>query len=426
MSLTGKSSKSLRKKDLINQKSPAIGIKSLMFAHEATLGDAGFNLSDLNVPTSMLIVGFVQPTVAELSSASLKYYRKNLRLVSVSRGPMNDYLDYTVDSNYQINFTTAFGTALASEIFIGYIDPVVRTGNLVADVEFILETGTLAAGYTDISIGKSFKTNLYPTKQCGAVTLYIDGQIQFRNYGNATAAPAADGNYQEVDNEAGECTLLSMNSTDTADRAYLVISSATTVIRPDGSVLDIIEKQQATIDKLVEEVAVLASLPESDFQVAPTQPVLKQFGDRVIALENKAVTSAFLNAPQTIEAGSETVILNTEAIDTHSAYNVATGVWTCPQEGKYFVSYGVKINAASPYPSQVTARCRKNSSGVYAAAYLNDFPAAGTKYDHLVGSYIFDLILGDTLELFVISNTNGCIADGHATEVYTYFNIYQI
>jgi len=286
MSLTGKSAISLAKEDLINQKNPAVGFKKVVFAHQAQAGESGINLAALSVPSSYSSAGFVQADYEEIVRASLLFYRKNLTLISTSRGVLLDYDSYTVSSNTQITFSDSFGESLEDEIFIGIIDPVVKTGNLIADAEFILETGTLDADQTDIPIGKSFSTNLNPTKQMGAVMVIVGGITQFRNVGNATAAPTADGNYEEVDNGAGRSTLIRMNESSTSDRVYHVVSTATTVIRPDGSMMDELEKQNGVIDKLVETTAVLAGVPETDFQASPTQPQLKQFGDRLLQAED--------------------------------------------------------------------------------------------------------------------------------------------
>ena len=286
MSVTGKSSKALLKKDLINQKLPATSIKQLVFAHKAAAGETGINLSALIVPPEYSVLGFLQAGTDELLRANLLFNRKNLKLISSARGVLLDYDSYVVSSNNQITFTGSFGTSLADEIFVGYVEPVVRTGTLVADVEFILSTGTLAAGNTDISVGKSFQTNLYPTEQLGAVAVHIDCQQFLRNVGNATAAPGADGDYEEVDNGAGRSTVLRLNASDGSDRSYIVVSTATTVVRPDGSVMDEVERQAGVLDSVIATTAVLAGVPESDFQSVPSQPQLKQFGDRLVAVEN--------------------------------------------------------------------------------------------------------------------------------------------
>jgi hypothetical protein len=287
MAITGKSVKSLKKQDLINQKSPAVGFKKIAFAHKATLGDSGFNLTTMTVPTELTANGFSQPSTSDLASVSLQFYAKNLTLTSAARGLLVPFRDYTIGGNQQINFTASFGTALANEIFYGVIDPVAKTGSLIADTNFILKTGTLSAGQVDFNVGGSWKTNINPNQQIGAVSVYLDGVLQLRNSGNATANPSADGNYQEVDNGSGESTLIRFNIADNLnDRVCTVMSNAISVVRPDGSLNDSIEKIQGSLDAVISTVADLAGVATTSFNASPTTPQLKQYGDRVVDLEN--------------------------------------------------------------------------------------------------------------------------------------------
>lgn len=283
--IVGKSTKSYRKKTQADDKSLAIGFKVTRFAHAPQAGDTSFSIFALTTPAQLSARGFVQPTSSELEGMGLQFYRKNLTLMSTARGVMWDYLDYTVSSTGLIKFTDDFGPALENELFLGIIDPVVRTGTLVADTNFILRTGVLSAGETDFNVGKAFKVNENPGEQIGAVMVFAKGQKLWRNVGNATASPSADGNYEEVDNGAGESTLIRFNEASDEDREIAVMSTTLSVIRPDGSINDVLEKVQGTIDKIVEVLAVVSGLDESAFFATPTYPQLKQFGDRLIAAE---------------------------------------------------------------------------------------------------------------------------------------------
>ena len=290
MTFTGNSVKSIRKQDLINSKVPSIGFKKTVFAHQASAGETGINLYALKKPSTSYMPVFNQPLVAELVNANLYTFAKNLTLTSSVRGPLIQGMSYTVNSNSYISFTASFGTALANEIFVGVIDPVARTGNLMADAEVIVASGTLAPGSTDISVGKSFKTNMYPTTNIGAVMLILAGVVQSRNSGNASVG--GDGNYYELDNGFGECALLKLNSAVGISTKYIVISTATTVIRPDGSLMDEIEKQQGTIDAMIPTLAALAGVSVTNFYATPTQPQLKQFGDRFLSLGERVYANA--------------------------------------------------------------------------------------------------------------------------------------
>ena len=350
MAITGKSVKSLKKLDLINQKQPAVAFRKISFAHKATLNDAGFNLTTLVPPTELTSNGFSQPSTSDLASVSLQFYSKNLILFSSARDYLVPFQDYTIGGNQQINFTPYFGNALADEIFYGIIDPVAKTGSLIADTNFILKTGTLAAGATDFNVGGSWKTNINPTQQLGAVSVYLDGVLQFRNSGNITANPSADGNYQEVDNGSGEATLIKFNIADNLnDRVCMVMSNAISVVRPDGSVNDSIEKIQGSLDTVIATVADLAGVATTNFNAAPTTPQLKQYGDRVVALEsNRArvdlsntwtanqqllglTTGAVINAGyvgERLTATLSTVTLTTAGVSKNAAtISLSAGVW---------------------------------------------------------------------------------------------------
>lgn len=323
MAITGKSVKSLKKQDLINQKSPAVGFKKISFGHKATLNDTGFNLTTLNPPTELTSNGFSQATTAELASVSLQFYAKNLTLFSSARGYMVPFQDYAIGGNQQINFLPYFGNALADEIFYGTIDPVARTGSLVADTNFILKTGTLSAGAVDFNVGGSWKTNINPTQQLGAVNVYLDGVLQFRNSGNITAAPSADGNYQEVDNGSGECTLIRFNIADNLnDRVVMVMSNAISVIRPDGSINDSIEKIQGSLDAVISTVADLAGVATTNFNASPTTPQLKQFGDRLITLETNV---AYENQANTWTVAQDLSTPGNKIAGRNDGVAVATG-----------------------------------------------------------------------------------------------------
>src|SRR5690349_1896664 len=125
MSLIGKGSSSLRKKDVMEQKGIALGFKKIRFAHKATLGATGINLTALVQPTEMATYGFTNPTVATLASAQIFQYRNNLKLISSIRGLLVDQLSYVVASSTQINFIDF--TAEDGEIFTGWLDEAATT-----------------------------------------------------------------------------------------------------------------------------------------------------------------------------------------------------------------------------------------------------------------------------------------------------------
>lgn len=293
MSITGKASLSLKKTDLIGQKIGASGQRKVVFAHKAVAGETGINLSSLTTPTEFSSVGFTQPSPALLAAANLKFFRNNLTLISSVRGILQDYASYTVNNSTQINFTDSFGTALDNEIFTGIIDAVPRNDLVGVDSTSILASGTLTAGTVQFNVGSAFKVNANPSTQIGEIAVYLDGRIQFRNVGNATAAPGADGNYQEIDNGSSYGTIIEFNEVDIINnRAVIIIGTGISVIRPNGSLVQELESLAGQLDAMIPTLAAVAGVPESTFQSAPNNVDLKTFGDRVLSLENTEVSQS--------------------------------------------------------------------------------------------------------------------------------------
>lgn len=294
MAITGTGVTSIRKQDVEGSKPIAIAFQKLVFAHKATAGETGINLLSLTTPTEMSSIGFVQPSPAQISAAKLLFFRKNLQIISSLRGVLQDFVSYTVSTSYQINFKDF--TAAAGEIFIGIVDHAPATGLEVVDASALVASGTLPATQQDFSTGEAFEVNKYPTKQAGAVLVFVDGVQQFRNSGNATASPSADGNYQEVDNGSGLGTVIRFNDTTAYDREILVISNGLLVNRPSASRDQIIETLAGQIDAMIPDLAAATGNPESAYQAAPNSVDLKSFGDRVHKLERYRLMSSSGNA----------------------------------------------------------------------------------------------------------------------------------
>jgi len=310
MALQSKSTKSIVKQSLANSKVNNTGVKKILFAHKSPGSETSVNVTALVTPPAADMPGFTQPSVTEIQNARMFFYRKNLRIVSSDKGVLQDYLDYNVASNDLINFEF---TTVVDEIFHFYLEPIVRSGTLVADIDRVVATGTLLAGNVDINIGKS-QDILDTSNQIGAVQVFVAGQLFLRNVANATAAPAADGEYEEVDAGGGKFTIVRLNNSFGTNEPYIVISTTAATIRPDGSIQDEIESQQATIDALVATTAVLAGVPETDFQAFPTQVQLTQYGDRVTALERyRALTDTSTTANRTGQQPTDRILFDTSA-----------------------------------------------------------------------------------------------------------------
>lgn len=276
--LSAKSSLSIKKSDLQNQKTTASGFRPLYFHHKATAGETGVNLLSLTSASEMASVP--NPTQAELVSASLLFYKKNLSLISSVRGFLIQGLSYEVASSSQINFIGF--TALANEIFTGVIQNAQMAGTRVVGSGITPVTGTLLANSTDFPVGTPFKAGKNANSKVGAVAVYLDGVLQNRNTGNL--ASPADGNYYEYDPGSGDSSLIKFNSSTGSDRKVTVIYLDGMAERPDGSMMASIESIQGQVNAMIPVLADASGQPQSYFRVAPTQQDLKTFGDTVTKL----------------------------------------------------------------------------------------------------------------------------------------------
>ncbi|MFM2009546.1 MAG: hypothetical protein RIR02_1496 [Pseudomonadota bacterium] len=285
MSINGKSIKSVRRKDLTTQKTPFVAFKSFQFAHQASAGDTTISLTALVTPTSYSSAGFIQPSVSDLQAANLLLYKRNLQLISSLRGVLLEYDAYQIvgSSTIRLNFE-----AEANEIFVGTISDVAKDGLQVIDGKSLVSTGVLSANQSDYVVGQSFTRNKFPTAQVGDVLVFIGGELAFRNAGNATASVSADGNYEEVDGGSGLSNTIRFNIVDPVnDRPIVVLSNGMLAERPNGSLRAEIESLAGQMDAVIETLAVVAGVPETNFQAAPNDVDLQTFGKRVIDLENE-------------------------------------------------------------------------------------------------------------------------------------------
>lgn len=287
MSVIGTGSLSLRKSDTLQSKKGAIGFTQLVAAHQASAGDTGFNLNNLTAPPDMVAVGFVQPPLEQISSAKMLFNRKNLKLISSEKGELIDFLSYFVTTNNQIVFNS--WTASDGEIFTIIINNAPVTGMRTVDASPLNATGTLTAGQADFAVGVPYEVGKYPNYQVGAVLVFVDGRLQFRNVGNATASPSADGNYEEVNPGGGLGVIIRFNQAFPGDVPVTVISNGLLVHQPIDSQMAVLEKLSGTVDSLVATTAVLAGVPETNFQANPSNVDLKAFGDRMLGLEEPGV-----------------------------------------------------------------------------------------------------------------------------------------
>lgn len=405
--ITGQGTLSLRKKDLENQKVPAIGFQKLYFAHKATAGASSINLLSLSTPSEMSVLGFQQPTTTQLQGAQLLFYKNNLRLESSLRGLLIQGLSYVVSSSTQIllvGFTAAEG-----EIFTGTIDYSAQTGIKVVDATAQPATGTIAAGQTDFNIGQSFQTNKYSTAQVGACLVYVDGVLQFRNTGNSSVVK--DGNYFELDNGSGSFSVIRMNTTDTNIRNVVVVPNGLLSERPDGSMMAVIEAVQGQINNMATYVAdATGQTTTTVLGAAPSNVDLKSFGDKVsgLAATTNHMPALFTfnswNPSDVAGANTNANSLGTSAGDQNVSFSALSGglvTITFNTPGVYEINIPVQhISAANASLVQLTLTYGGTASIFNIGTWQSRVIVSGGSNNPMVSSadfFIVSATAGQTL-----------------------------
>ena len=182
--------------------------------------------------------------------------------------------------NDHIEFLTF--TAYDNEEFIVEVSDTTKTGNLLVDGSNVSTAGTLAQATTDFNIGTSVPLE-------GAVTVFRDGIQMFQNTDNSSGS--LDGNYYIIPVTGDEGSIIRFNTAaGTGGAAVLVSSNGALVERPNLSMLQDIESVAGQIDAIVPTVAALAGVPETDFQANPNNVDLRNFGDRLVDVEDELDT----------------------------------------------------------------------------------------------------------------------------------------
>ena len=314
MSLTGRNTLSLRKKDVLEQKQAGSAYKRLVFAHKATAaGQTGINITSLTQPSEMAALGFTNPSTAELQAGKMLFYKKNLTVISSSKGLLIQDLSYTVPTNERIAFQGF--TSDENEIFTCVLESSVKDGLQVVDAIAITSTGDLAISATDYNVGTPFQVGKNITTQMGSVLVFRDGVLQARNDSNGLTG----GNYKEVDAGGGLGSIIRFNDTPVSTPAsIIVVSNGSVAERPTGSLMAVVESLAGQMDLVIPTVAALAGQPETNYQGAPNNVDLKNFGDKVAALLTAEVpiTQALTNAGTiTVDAVTSAPTKGTVAID---------------------------------------------------------------------------------------------------------------
>lgn len=195
----------------------AFGTKSIVFAHKFTGGETSVDLLSLTTPPELLANGFVNASPSEIAAAHLSVFKKNVKL-SLSRGPsgleLKQWAHFVVSGN-QINFIgglQASGGAQAGEILFGEIVTVPSNSIVVGDMRWIRGTIPISVGQQLVPIPYPYKVGVNLSQgQAGDIKIKKQGVMLYRNVGNATASPSADGNFQEIDAGNGYGTSIMLN-----------------------------------------------------------------------------------------------------------------------------------------------------------------------------------------------------------------------
>jgi len=287
MTLTARATKSIRIRDVAGQRSGAIGFTKLLFAGQATGGEATLDLTALTTPTGYGALGYVQPTVNQLQSADIKFYRKNLTLRSSVRGPLNDYDDYVVTNPMLITFQ---GFVLQSgEIITGVMDKAPMPGLVAVDNTARPMNYTLLAGQVTVPVGWPFEVAKFPTVQVGAIMVFVDGWLQMRCVGNTFSG---EGNYKEILASTGLGNTIEFKAAFAEDRQIMVIPVMAAAVAPSASLIAYLDSLNGVVAQMAEDLAQETGNPLSRYQVAPSGVDLAAFGARVTALDTVQLKTA--------------------------------------------------------------------------------------------------------------------------------------
>lgn len=334
-----------------NSKELSFGSKGIEFAHQFTGGELALNLnSALNTPSIMSGNGFVNASPAEIASAYLGTFKKKLRL-SLSRGiELKPYIHYVVTGN-TIVFVGALrdtGGAQAGEIIFGQIEQVKANGMIVGDMRWFHGTVEVAVGQTLVNIGVNFKVNENADFQVGDVKLKQNGTSIYRNVGNATAGPTADGHYQENDAGNGYGTTVTLNAAPVGQPALIEYEVGVKLSSGDAQIWSDLERLEGSIIALSEDAA-QGFYGDNDLTryitSSPAAIERRGFGDLVqsalvrIGLLEASQPHLFVRrtASQSFPNASSTTPMLFETVDEDDAsgYNPLTGIYTLPKKGRW-------------------------------------------------------------------------------------------
>lgn len=149
MSLKGKNTKSIKRKDLPNSRRNVTGIKSVKFHHQASAGEIVIDITSLVAPA-----GFINPLPSTLAQLRMKSFSENLVLLSSSKGTLMEGVTLSYTHQDEVTIKLNF-EADEGEIFTGVFFNHQINGTLIADVRTPGDSGTLLEGQRDFNLGEA-------------------------------------------------------------------------------------------------------------------------------------------------------------------------------------------------------------------------------------------------------------------------------
>lgn len=402
MSSITKSGISLSKKSLTKSRIPPVSSRNVVFYHKATLGQLSLDLLALSMPSEM--PAQVQATVDEISGARLYHNKKNLSLISSSKGPLIQGLDYEVTSGTTISFKGpgfTSGTEL-DEIFVGTINSAPISDLIAASAKSVVKTYELAVGQNILNLGREYQVGANPNEDVGSVKIFVNGVLAHR-----------DVDYAEVDAGSGYGTTVNFFAAPPSIPYQIAVDFGVMSIT-DNNAIGSIESLSGAVKKLADDLAVVAGTDADDYLSAnPSEIERRAFGDwilKILEIEvSKVITqSSFLNQPSAF-SGSANVTGALTASDGSGlySYDSVTGVYTVLQSCQVNMSHtGLANGAVAAFVGlQVTSSAHGNIA-------IGD-TTVSTDNAYGASSFSVSLQAGDTFYARV--GTASC--DGHLVTV---------
>lgn len=155
----------------------------------------------------------------------------------------------------------------------------IRLGATEEIPTLFVQTGTLAAGATTITLDQPIELNLNSSQQVGAMMVWIGGNPNYRNTNNSsTLGNGIEGDFYEVDAGGGLSTSLEVNFADSKDREFIIFGNRARIDQTPGDQTVSISTTDAT--------------PTDLFTLALSDDTVYRFDARIVARRTNAADRA--------------------------------------------------------------------------------------------------------------------------------------